>query len=139
MNERIKDKVEEIEQYLSELEEILPDNFKEYTLDFKAKAACERYAEKIIEAAIDLAFLFIKTEGLPQPENDLQAFDILLENRIIPEELAGRLQDAKRMRNIIAHEYGEIDDEIVFKAVKEELIGDVGRFIEIIKKRLTIF
>ena len=39
---RVLDKIEEIEAYLSELEDIMPDNFQEYK-NIKTKAACERY------------------------------------------------------------------------------------------------
>ena len=133
MNERIKDKIEEIEKYLSELAEIKPDNLEDYSNDFKSKAACERYAEVIIEAVIDLAFLLIKEKRLPSPESDLEAFDVLARDNIIPARLADRLKDAKRMRNILAHEYGKIDDEIVFNAVKNELEGDIKEFISCIR------
>ncbi len=37
------------------------------------------------------------------------------------------------MRNVIAHEYGKINDELVFEAVSSELIQDVGAFLEKIK------
>ena len=57
---RIKDKIKEIEEYLEELKSILPIDFKEYSKDYKTKAACERYFEKIIEAVVDLSFLIIK-------------------------------------------------------------------------------
>ena len=134
MNERIKDKIKEIEQYLDELVGITPDSLEDYIKDFKTKAACERYAERIIEAVIDLAFLLIKEKRLPLPENDLQAFDILSKNKIISIELAVRLQDAKRIRNILAHEYGEVDDEILFYAIKEELEKDARTFINSVKK-----
>lgn len=40
------------------------------------------------------------------------------------------------MRNIIAHEYGKIDDAIVFHAVTEELITDVRNFLEKIEEGL---
>ncbi len=133
MNERIKDKIEEIEKYISELLEIKPDNLESYINDFKSKAACERYAEVIVEAVIDLAFLSIKEKKLPSPENDLEAFDTLAKNNIISAELADRLKDAKRMRNILAHEYGKVDDEIVFNAIKNELEGDAKDFIKSIK------
>lgn len=56
MNERIKDKIEEIEKYLDELVEISPSTLDRYIEDFKTRAACERYTEKIIEAVVDLAF-----------------------------------------------------------------------------------
>ena len=39
------------------------------------------------------------------------------------------------MRNILAHEYGEVDDEIVFNAVTEELEKDAIEFIKNIKKK----
>ena len=136
MNERIKDKIKDIEKYLSELNEIRPSNLKEYIRDLKAKAACERYAEIIIEAVIDLTFLFIKERKLSLPESDLHAFDILLQNKIISSELTEKLKDAKSMRNIIAHEYGSIDDEIVFHSITEELEKDIKELIYIIKKGL---
>jgi len=62
------------------------------------------------------------------------SFKERIENKIISEELCSKLKDAKGMRNIIAHEYGKIDDEIVFEAVEEQLISEVNEFIENIKK-----
>lgn len=136
MNERIQDKIDELRGYLEEVYEIVPDSLEEYKDDFKAKAACERYAERIIEAVTDLAFLVVKEKRFASPESDLQAFEILSENKVISFELSKKLQDAKSMRNILAHEYGKVDDEIVFNSLKEELRGDVTEFIEIIKEFL---
>jgi len=136
MNGRIKDKIAEIEQYLSELSYVLPQTFKEYQKDFIKKAACERYAEKIIAAIVDLAFLIIKYKKMQIPENEIEAFDILAKENIIPGDLADRLQDAKRMRNIIAHEYGEVDDKTVFYALREELEQDSKAFIKAVGSNL---
>jgi len=133
MNKRINDKIKEIEGYLTELSEIMPKNFEEYK-DVKTKAACERYFEKIVEAVIDLAFLIIKDKGFKIPEEDKESFDILIKEKIIPEELAERFKDAKGMRNIIAHEYGSVDDEIVFNAITEEIEKDTKEFIKAVKK-----
>jgi len=134
MNKRIKDKAEELENYLSELEEFTPSSFEDYINDAKTKAACERYAEKIIEAIVDLAFLAIKEKKLKMPEDDKQAFSILADNKIISVELASKLKDAKGMRNILAHEYGEVDNEIIFEAISQELIKDAREFIKEVEK-----
>jgi len=40
------------------------------------------------------------------------------------------------MRNIISHEYGEIDNVLVFNSVNEELTGDVNEFLDCIRKGL---
>ena len=34
------------------------------------------------------------------------------------------------MRNILAHEYGEVDDEIVFHAIRNELTNDARAFLQ---------
>lgn len=132
---RIQDKINDINKFLKELETIVPSEFIEYKSSLVKKSACERYVEKIVEAATDLAFLTIKIKKLRIPEDDIDAFRILLENKIIDEKLAKKLQNAKGMRNIIAHEYGKIDDAVVFNAIKEELIEDIGRFLNEIKKK----
>ena len=133
---RTKDKIEEIEKYVSELSSFTPDDFQKYQHDAKTKAACERYFEKIIEAAVDLAFLLIKENRLKTPEDDKEAFDILTKEKIITTELAERLKDAKGMRNIIAHQYGVVDDEIVFNSITKEIIIDIKEFITNIKEEI---
>ena len=130
---RIKEKVIEIEEFLSELESALPKGFEEYKTDFKLRAIGERYFEKIIEAVVDVAFFIIKDKNFKQPEEDKQVFDILAEEKIITNHLAEKLKDAKGMRNIIAHEYGRIDNELVFHSLAEELIPDVQEFVKVIE------
>jgi len=134
MTGRISDKISEIEKFLEELESSLPTNFEEYKRDYKIRAISERYFEKIIEAIIDLSFMIVKEKNLKQPEHEKQVFDILKNEGIISEILATRLKDSKGMRNIIAHEYGKIDDELVFGFITKEIIRDANEFIDLIKK-----
>lgn len=129
---RINDKIKEIDEFLGQLKEMIPHNLEEYKSNLEKKAACERYIEKIVEAAVDLAFFAIKIKKLEIPEDDADAFNILLKNKIINNELAEKLKNAKGMRNIITHEYGKIDDEIVFNSITEELEKDVSEFVGII-------
>ncbi len=131
---RINDKIQEIEKFLEELEPIIPENFEEYKINLQLKAACERYFEKIIEATVDLAFLIIRNKELEKPKDDENAFYILYKNNIILKELCQNLKAAKGMKNIIAHQYGKIDDEKVFNSLKEELINDINSFIKEVNK-----
>jgi uncharacterized protein YutE (UPF0331/DUF86 family) len=133
---RIFDKIKEIENYLADLDKIVPQSFDEYKKDIVKKAACERYFEKITEALVDLAFIFIKEKGFKIPEEDKGAFDLLAEEKIISSELSEKLKDAKGMRNIIAHEYGKIDDELVFYSITDEIIEDSEDLIRSIKRGL---
>lgn len=126
---RASDKILEITKLIEEMETIIPGNLEEYKASLEKKAACERYVERIVESATDLAFLAIKHKKLRIPEDDADAFNILMGAGIIDAALAKKLKQAKGMRNIIAHEYGKIDDEIVFEAITEELAKDVQAFI----------
>ena len=134
--DRINDKMEEIMAFLEDLDEITPESIEDYASNKEKKAACERYFEKIVEAVIDLAQLVIKFKKFSYPEEDTQAFEILLKNKIIQKELCEKLKNAKGMRNILAHEYGQVDDELVFEAITQEIMIDSEEFIESVKKKV---
>ncbi|HLC71675.1 MAG TPA: DUF86 domain-containing protein [Candidatus Nanoarchaeia archaeon] len=136
MSGKIKDKINEIQKYLEELGSFSPIDFGEYEQNVEKKAACERYFEKIIEAVVDLTFLLLKNKNLKIPEEDKEAFNVLVKEKIISVELAERLKDAKGMRNILAHEYGIVDDTIVFESITEELEKDVRLLLERIEEYL---
>lgn len=133
---RIIEKINEIENFSVELEEVIPNNFEEYIHDFRAKAACERFFEKIIMAIIDLSFLIVKENKFKIPEEESEVFDVLAKENIISNEFKDKLKDAKGMRNILAHEYGKVNDELVFESLKNEIIKDCDEFVKSIKKRI---
>lgn len=129
---RILEKINEIEIYLREFESIIPKTLKDYQ-EIKEKAACERYFEKIMEAVVDLSFLIIKDNNLNKPEDDKGAFDISSNNKIISKQISEKLKDAKSMKNIISHQYGFVDDKIVFESITKEFLEDVHDFLNDIK------
>lgn len=129
-DERIEEKIREINKYLEELDSIKPISQEEYVNNLKEKAACERYFEKIIEAVIDLGFMILKSKSLGKPEDDSDLFNILERNNILDSNLSERMKEAKGMKNFISHQYGEIDDKLVFNAVTKELEKDTKLFIE---------
>jgi len=131
---RLADKLSEIDGYCDELESIVPADFTAYAADIKSKAACERYFEKIVTAIVDAAFLAIKNEHLTLPEDEKQSFDILSRADVISAALATGLKEAKGMRNILAHEYGVVDDRLVFHAITDEILRDAHEFVAALRK-----
>ena len=130
----IDDKIKEVEKYLSDLEKVVPENIEIYLKNLEKRLACERAFEKIIESVNDLAILAIKEKRFQMPSEDIKAFEVLSDKKIISKELADNLKEAKGMRNFLAHQYGNIDDEIVFEAVQKEVFNDVNEFISQIGK-----
>ncbi|NQV09253.1 DUF86 domain-containing protein [Candidatus Woesearchaeota archaeon] len=133
---RIKDKINELKTLINELESIMPSNFQEYKKDLKEKAACERYFERIVECITDVCFLIIKYKKLGIPEDDKNVYDLIFQNDIIDKKLYVDLKEAKGMRNIIIHNYGKTDDELVFNTITSEIIKDSKLFIKQIQKNI---
>jgi uncharacterized protein YutE (UPF0331/DUF86 family) len=133
---RIDEKIEQINVFMEELFDFVPKDLEleDYKNDGKTKAICERYFEKIIEAAEDLAFLIMKYKDLKRPEYENEIFDILHKSNIISDILAKRLKDAKGMRNFIVHQYGKIDDVLIYHAIFEELEKDINEILNNIKE-----
>ncbi|MCS7185718.1 MAG: DUF86 domain-containing protein, partial [Armatimonadota bacterium] len=53
--------------------------------------------------------------GLPAEEDDI--FEKLVRASVISDEMAKTLRRMKGFRNILVHEYGRLDDQIVFDIV----------------------
>jgi len=133
---RIKDKLKELRVLIEELRSIMPNEYSDYRSDIKLKAASERYFEKIVECITDVCFLVIKHKKLGVPEDDKSAYDLLRRGEIIDEGLRVSLREAKGMRNILAHDYGKVDDELVYHSITSEIIKDGKEFIKQIERVL---
>jgi len=114
---RILSKIDELDSYLKELEEIMPKNYEEYANSIEKKRACERLLHISVESLIDICTLLVKglKLGLPSSEEDL--FDKLGKKKITTKEMLKKLKTMRGFRNILVHIYGEVDDEIVFQTL----------------------
>ena len=124
--ERILAKVDQLDGYIAELKEIAPKSFAEYQ-KVEKKRACERLLQVSIEVIIDICNLLVSglRLGLPAEEDDL--FRKLVEAGIMTKEMGETLREIKGFRNILVHQYAQVDDRIVYEAVNTKL-GDFALF-----------
>lgn len=126
--ERILAKVDELDGYLKELRQIAPTSLDEYRQTEKRRA-CERLLQIASEAVIDICHLLVTglRLGLPAEEDDL--FEKLAQAGIISPQTREMVKRMKGFRNILVHEYGDVDDRIVYEMASERL-GDFEAFKE---------
>jgi len=124
--ERVLARLDQMDGYLRELREIAPHSFDEY-LAVEKRRACERLLQITIEAAIDVCSLMVTglRLGLPGEEDDL--FEKLEHAGIISGSIRHRLREMKGFRNLLVHEYGRVDDRIVYEMMQMRL-GDFEEF-----------
>ena len=118
--ERVLAKIDALDQYLRELREILPGSFEEYKR-IEKKRACERLLQVSIECVIDLCGLIVAglRLGLPAEEDDL--FEKLEQAGIISSSRKEALKGMKSFRNILVHEYGRVDDLMVYEVLQTRM------------------
>jgi uncharacterized protein YutE (UPF0331/DUF86 family) len=80
-----------------------------------------------VEAALDVCALLVAGMrlGLPGEEDDL--FEKLARRQAITEAMADTLRRMKGLRNLLIHEYGRVNDRIVYEVVTHRL-GDFEGF-----------
>jgi uncharacterized protein YutE (UPF0331/DUF86 family) len=124
--DRILAKLDELDTSLRELRSVVPPSFDEY-LTVEKRRSCERLLQVSIEAVIDTCALLVTglRLGLPADEDDL--FEKLASRGVISHRIADLLRRMKGMRNILVHEYGRVDNALVFETVEQRL-GDFDAF-----------
>jgi len=74
-----------------------------------------------IQSAIDIATYIIADKGLRKPSTYRETFEILEEQRIIPEDLANDLSDLAGFRNVLVHIYWELDMNVIHGILQNDL------------------
>lgn len=90
-----------------------------------------------IQAALDLATHIIADEGWDVPERSGDAFLTLGAKGVLNVELSQRLRTMASFRNLIVHEYADINLKAVFKIWRESL-DDLRQFATLVTTRFSI-
>lgn len=112
--DRILAKLDELHGYEAERDAILPRDYTEYMGSPAERRAIERLLQISIECVLDICNLLVTglRLGLPAVEEDL--FAKLEGAGVLSPTTTTALRSMRRFRNILVHEYGAIDNQIVF-------------------------
>ncbi|MFH0732699.1 MAG: DUF86 domain-containing protein [Candidatus Omnitrophota bacterium] len=132
----IRRKLSRLNMYLEKLKPISKKSLKEYKKDFYLKSSTERLIQLIVECATDVNNHVVVETGNRPPEDYSISFIKAAEAGLISRKLADKLKGSAGMRNILVHEYMDIDDEKVYRAVAlairgyKEYIKQAEKFVE---------
>jgi len=77
--------------------------------------------QRAAEQAIDLANHVIRKGKLGLPKESKESFEILARTKVIPQELADKLKGMVGFRNIMVHQYQEMDIKIMVDVIEHHL------------------
>lgn len=89
-----------------------------------------------IEGSIDICNHLISANTLKAPNDYADSFKILGETGVFEESFVQRLIEMARFRNRLVHIYWNLDDELIYTIICENL-KDIEQFLEIISSLLS--
>lgn len=120
-------RLEALHGYLEKLNAFLDVEEDEFVREPALHDLAERYLHLAVEACLDLANHWISDRALPTPDANRDTFTTLERASELSPELAEKLRGWAGFRNILVHEYLEIDHAIAYRAIHDEL-DDLERF-----------
>ena len=112
-------KLRELSHRLRRVEAKQPASIKALAADEDLQDILARNLEVAIQTCIDIAFHLCGAHGVV-PTTSAEAFDQLARRGLIERSLAQRLQRAVGFRNVLVHEYTEVDWKIVMRVIRTD-------------------
>ena len=112
-------KISELETYQKQIREFYDITLQNYKEDWKTQRVVERTIQMMVETCADIANHIISDAGMRVPTGYSDTFKVLFENNFIDKELFLIMEKMAKFRNIIVHQYEEVDAEIVITILKK--------------------
>lgn len=90
------------------------------------------------EATINLCYHVSAKQLRKAPGEYTECFDLLQQAEIIPADLAKRLQQMVRFRNLLVHMYWKLDYERVYEIIHSSRLSDLRTFVSIISSLIQV-
>lgn len=134
---RIRSRIKEIRERITILEKYFkPISEQSFILDVRINAEAERHLEIAIQAAIDIASHIVAAFGLHRDfRATSEVFFVLAEERIIPRDFVDTLVKITGYRNVVVHQYMDIDRHETYRNIQENL-SDLAKFAKYIENFL---
>ncbi len=130
--EVIARKLSKMSQYLKDLAPYRNVAYKYYMSDHYK---LERLIELLIMTASDIVYHLLSMRGEAPPGSYRAAFLRAGEMGILSEGLSANLSLGAGLRNILVHEYEEIDHELLYRSIPQ-IIDDLTGFVEEVTNQL---
>ncbi len=129
----ILERIRHLEDRINYLSDV--DNYskEEFSSEMDIYFRFERALHLAIESVIDIGNHIIADQQLKTPDSNKNIFKILADNKIINKELSESLMKMAGFRNILVHDYLELDRKLEYEIILNN-IDDLEKFMEIAVK-----
>lgn len=133
--EILRRRLEKLREYLHILEDLSRASESEFLADPRLYGSAERFLQLAIEALLDMGAHVVAEMGLGKTEAYRDIPRALEAAGLLPSELARRWEKLVGFRNILVHEYVDLDRRSVYRILQEEL-ADLHKLGEVFARFL---
>ncbi len=134
--EVVKKRLTQLSISLNKIERFQGLSLEEYLKDDIVQDVVEYNLFISINMMIDLATHIVVDNKMGAPNSLAETFVILYKANCITKENLKTYRNMVGLRNLLSHEYIDIDKKIIYDVMKNRL-GDIKSFILFINKKLT--
>ncbi len=127
-------KISAMEKHLARIFEKREVSLQEFLGDLDRQESILFNLQMAIQNCIDIAAHIVSEEGLGVAGSTNELFYLLEDRRIIDRALTEKMVRAVGFRNLVVHEYGKVDLEVVFR-VAHENVTDLKEFAQEFSER----
>jgi len=109
----------------------------EFLTDGRNQRSTAKAIETIVQCVIDIASHIIAQNHWGVSDSYKHAIVTLSQNEILSNSVSLRLQELVAMRNILVHQYLDIDYQIIWESI-DDVIEDANNFVKAIKNFLLL-
>jgi len=135
-----------VQENIKDIQETLKliESFKKYELnqivsDFHLYGSLRYAFIELIGRAVDINQHIIKEKDGEVPQDYAETFKILAKINVLEQDFANKLSKSVGLRNVIVHEYEEVDDKLLYNSIDialEQYPRYCQAILEFIKKNI---
>ena len=126
--------MDELSARLGRLEPLKSKSKTEFDADPYLRDIAERNLEVAAQCVLDISHRLISLAGASRPRDYYEAILLLGELGVLPPEFAAHLAPLAGFRNILVHEYLEVDWREVYRNLQQ--LDDLARFADWVRQWL---
>ena len=127
----VAQKLESLRRCIQRVESRLPDNLNALLADLDAQDIISLNLTRAVQLCVDIASHWLAEHpDATAPKTMAQAFEALAQSGVIDADLAARMRKSVGFRNVMAHNYDDINWAIVY-AICTKHLGDFRTFAKV--------
>ena len=117
----IKQRLQKLEQYISELEKQQPITLEKFKVDFTNQLAVERAFQAAIECCTDIAAHIVSVYQLGYPQESRDLYQFLIDAGYLDRPFGEAMMAMVGFRNRLVHLYWDVDVAKLYQYLQEDV------------------